>query len=367
MNNKLYFVVGLEGSGKTTATKFLADSVEGGVAVQTSSRLFSFLEQENTSIKEINSLSTQKREEIINKFHYQLYNDKEINTYSFFDGHMFVDNIEKGIRIHAMATENRSVSDGLIFLNASSVQINKNITSDNINQTRYRNVKTTNKLKELSEIEFQEAEDYCLKNNLDFGLLNATDKNGEFASKRFSDITFLNHYLLPQSEELREKYKAQFDFDLKPSNLRERHLNIGRLIERSFHTKVDINKNNYQVISMDRSGNFIANGFVHNFDGQYSTYHQGCSGIDLVSMDKDVIIIDSVIDTGTTIEDIVGRFPSNYNKQIHVVCLCINIKSLPKLQGLSDKVTFHCLGFSNKEERPTGKKDMGARLYGTNN
>ncbi|WP_206706182.1 hypothetical protein, partial [Vibrio parahaemolyticus] len=60
MNNKLYFVVGLEGSGKTTATKLLADSVEGGVAVQTSSRLISFLEQENTSIKEINTLSTQQ-------------------------------------------------------------------------------------------------------------------------------------------------------------------------------------------------------------------------------------------------------------------------------------------------------------------
>ena len=42
MNNKLYFVVGLEGSGKTTATKLLADSVEGGVAVQTSYRLFYF-------------------------------------------------------------------------------------------------------------------------------------------------------------------------------------------------------------------------------------------------------------------------------------------------------------------------------------
>ncbi|TBT75936.1 hypothetical protein D5E70_21615 [Vibrio parahaemolyticus] len=141
MNNKLYFVVGLEGSGKTTATKLLADSVEGGVAVQTSSRLISFLEQENTSIKEINTLSTQQREEIINRFHYQLYYDKEINIFSFFDGHMFVDNIEKGIRIKAMATENRSVSDGLIFLNASSFQINKNITNDNINQTRCRNVK----------------------------------------------------------------------------------------------------------------------------------------------------------------------------------------------------------------------------------
>ncbi|MDN4696659.1 hypothetical protein QYZ44_24000 [Vibrio parahaemolyticus] len=141
MNNKLYFVVGLEGSGKTTATKLLADSVEGGVAVQTSSRLISFLEKENTSIKEINTLSTQQREEIINRFHYQLYYDKEINIFSFFDGHMFVDNIEKGIRIKAMATENRSVSDGLIFLNASSFQINKNITNDNINQIRCRNVK----------------------------------------------------------------------------------------------------------------------------------------------------------------------------------------------------------------------------------
>ncbi|EJF9997246.1 phosphoribosyltransferase [Vibrio parahaemolyticus] len=264
-----------------------------------------------------------------------------------------------------MATENRSVSDGLIFLNASSFQINKNITNDNINQTRCRNVKKINKLKELSEIEFQAAEDYCLKNKLDFGFLNATDNNGEFASKRFSDITFLNHYLLPQNEELRDKYKDQFDFGLKPSCLRERHLDIGRLIEHSFHTKIDISKDSYQVISMDRSGNFIANGFVHNFDGQYSTYHQGCSAIDLVSMDKDLIIIDSVIDTGATIEDIVGRFPSNYNKQIHVICLCINIKSLPKLQALSNKVTFHCLGFSNKEDRPTGKKDMGARLYGT--
>ncbi|EHH2452379.1 phosphoribosyltransferase [Vibrio parahaemolyticus] len=365
MNNKLYFVVGLEGSGKTTATKLLADSVEGGVAVQTSSRLISFLEKENTSIKEINTLSTQQREEIINRFHYQLYYDKEINIFSFFDGHMFVDNIEKGIRIKAMATENRSVSDGLIFLNASSFQINKNITNDNINQIRCRNVKKINKLKELSEIEFQAAEDYCLKNKLDFGFLNSTDNNGEFASKRFSDITFLNHYLLPQNEELRDKYKDQFDFGLKPSCLRERHLDIGRLIEHSFHTKIDISKDNYQVISMDRSGNFIANGFVHNFDGQYSTYHQGCSAIDLVSMDKDLIIIDSVIDTGATIEDIVGRFPSNYNKQIHVICLCINIKSLPKLQALSNKVTFHCLGFSNKEDRPTGKKDMGARLYGT--
>lgn len=367
MTNKLYFVVGLEGSGKTTATKFLADSVYGGVSVQTSSRLFSFLEKENTSIKEINSLPTKQREEIINKFHYQLYNDKETKAYSFFDGHMYIDNIEKGIRIYAMATENRSISDGLIFLNTSSSQINKNIINDNTNKTRYRNVKTTNKIKELSEVEFQAAEDYCLKNNLEFGFLNSTDKNGEFASKRFSDVTFLNHYLLPQNEELREKYKAQFDFDLKPSKLRESHLNIGRLIERSFHMKVDINKDNYQVISMDRSGNFIANGFVHNFDGQYSTYHQGCSCIDLVSMNKDVIIIDSVIDTGTTIENIVERLPSNYNKQVHVVCLCINIKSLPKLQSLRNKVTFHCLGFSNKEERPTGKKDMGARLYGTNN
>lgn len=367
MNNKLYFVVGLEGSGKTTATKLLADSVEGGVAVQTSSRLFAFLDSEGLSLKEINNLPIEQREDIINKFHYQLYYDKEINKFSFFDGHMYVDNLEQGIRISAMANENRSVSDGLIFLNASSVQINKNITNDNLAQTRFRDLKSRNNLKELSEIEFQAAEDYCLKNKLQFAFLNSTHENGEFTSKRFSDVTFLNNYFLPQNEELRSKYQDQFDFDLKPSVLRERHLEIGRLIEESFHSKIDIGKSNYQVISMDRSGNFIANGFVHNFDGQYSTYHQVSSSIDLVSMDQDVVIIDSVIDTGATIEDIVGRLPNNYNKQIHVICLCINIKSIPKLQTLSNRVTFHCLGFSNKEDRPTGKKDMGARLYGTSN
>ncbi|MGF1689296.1 hypothetical protein L4C36_21935, partial [Photobacterium japonica] len=74
MNNKLYFVVGLEGSGKTTATKLLSESIEGGVAIQTSSRLFSFLENEGTSLKKINSLSIEQREKIINNFHYQLYN-----------------------------------------------------------------------------------------------------------------------------------------------------------------------------------------------------------------------------------------------------------------------------------------------------
>ncbi|MGF1687198.1 phosphoribosyltransferase, partial [Photobacterium japonica] len=296
-----------------------------------------------------------------------LYNDKELHIYSFFDGHMYVDNIENGNRINAMATENRSVSDGLIFLNASSFQINKNITKDNLTKTRCRDLKSRKKLKELSEIEFQAAEDYCLKHNLHFGYLNSTDENGEFVSKRFSDVTFLNSYLLPQNNELRDKYRAQFNFDLKPSNLRDRHLDIGRLIENAFHSKVNISKENYQVISMDRSGNFIANGFVHNFDGQYSTYHQDCSGIDLISMDKDVVIIDSVIDTGATIEDIVGKMPSNYNKHIHVICLCINIKSLSKLKTLCGKITFHCLGFSNKEDRPTGRKDMGARLYGTMN
>ncbi|MCA0936665.1 AAA family ATPase [Vibrio alginolyticus] len=367
MNNKLYFVVGLEGSGKTTATKLLAESIEGGVAIQTSSRLFSFLKNEGTSLKTINTLTIEKREKIINKFHYHLYNDKEVNLYSFFDGHMYVDNIEQGIRINAMATENHSVSDGIIFLHASSAQINKNIKNDNLTQTRRREVKSRNTLKELSEIEFQAAEDYCLKNKLHFGFLNSTDKSGEFASKRFSDITFLNSYLLKQNNELRQKYKQQFDFDLKPSKLRNLHLEIGRLIESSFHSKVDISKDNYRVISMDRSGNFIANGFVHDFDGQYSTYHKGCSDTDLICMDQDVVIIDSVIDTGATIEDIVRRFPSNYNKRVHVICLCINIKSLPKLKTLGGKVSFHCLGFSNKEDRPTGKKDMGARLYGTNN
>ena len=63
MNNQYILLLsGMTGGGKTTATKLLANSVEGGVAVQTSSRLFAFLDSEGLSLKEINNLPIEQRE-----------------------------------------------------------------------------------------------------------------------------------------------------------------------------------------------------------------------------------------------------------------------------------------------------------------
>ena len=79
---------------------------------------------------------------------------------------------------------------------------------------------------------------------------------------------------------------------------------------------------------------------------------------------KALVIIDSVIDTGNTIRNILESLTNSYQQPIHVVCLAINIKALEMIEGYSGSVEFHCLGFSNKANRPVGTLDMGARLYG---
>jgi len=78
-----------------------------------------------------------------------------------------------------------------------------------------------------------------------------------------------------------------------------------------------------------------------------------------------LVIIDSVIDTGNTVRNILDSIPNSYSQPIHIVCLAINIKALTMIEEFRERVSFHCLGFSNKANRPTGTLDMGARLYGT--
>ena len=80
---------------------------------------------------------------------------------------------------------------------------------------------------------------------------------------------------------------------------------------------------------------------------------------------KGLVIIDSVIDSGNTVRNIIKSLPASYQQPIHVVCLAINIKALEMIERYNGPVEFHCLGFSNKANRPMGTLDMGARLYGT--
>lgn len=365
-NSKFYYLVGLEGSGKTTVSKQLAKSIDGGFAIQTSSRFFSFLKREGIdTLNDFNSVNDDVREELVNKFHHEFISDKNKYEYLFLDGHMYVDNSVTGVRVNAMATNNNGVSNGIIHLNSSSKMIESNVDNDNSSKVRNRKVRSLEEIKERSEKEFQAAEDYCIKNNIEFGVLNHTLSDGVFTSKRYSDVVFLNEYYLPQTLEMRSLYGKQFDSELSPSALRRLHHKIGELLVNSFYSKTNLAQENYQVISMDRSGNYISNGFINNYDGNFYMYKKSDNNEFSVYENKSIVIIDSVIDSGKTIKNIVESLPESYSETIHVICLSINVKALDMIFSLKHKVSFHCLGFSNKEDRPTGKGDMGARLYGT--
>jgi adenylate kinase/uracil phosphoribosyltransferase len=367
-SNKLYYLVGLAGAGKTTICKQLAGCIEGGVAPQTSGRFMDFIKEKGIeNPKSLDAIPHEEREALINGLHHSFLNDKQNNSYTFLDGHMFVMNLKTGLRVNAMATENNNVSNGLIFLNTPCEVIASNIDSDNNSGKRNRSECNIDVLNELAEAEFQGAEDYCLLNSIGFGILHNIPKAGEFCEVGFDDVYYLNDYYLSTDAKLRQLYKAQFESNLSPSCLRKKHYEIGTQLVVPFIEKTGVHPANYQVLSIPRSGNYIASGFCDSFDGRFIMSKMPEDVVSDIDKSKALVIIDSVIDTGNTICNILESFPNSYQKPIHVVCLAINIKALEMIEGYSGRVEFHCLGFSNKANRPKGIFDMGARLYGTPN
>lgn len=220
-------------------------------------------------------------------------------------------------------------------------------------------------LNELAEAEFQGAEDYCLVNSIDFGILNNIPVAGEFCELGFDDVYYLNNYYLSTGLKLRKLYKDQFDSELSPSSLRKKHYEIGTQLVEPFEKKVGVNLSSFQVLSIPRSGNYIANGFCDDFEGRFLMSKVPENVVSDMDESKGLVIIDSVIDSGNTIRNLLQSLPDSYVQPIHVVCLAINIKALSMIENFSERVEFHCLGFSNKVSRPIGMQDMGARLYGT--
>jgi energy-coupling factor transporter ATP-binding protein EcfA2 len=364
--NKLYYLVGLAGSGKTTMCKQLADSVSGGVAIQVSGRFMALIKENGIKSPDIlDSITTGVRENLINKLHHEFEVDKVGNAYTFLDGHMLVENRVSSQRVNAMATENNGISSGLIFLNTPSDFILNNIREDNVSGIRKRKRSSVTELRNIAEYEFQAAEDYCIKNEIEFGVLNNLQLSAGVSKLFDQDIRFLNDYYLSTDSELRKEYKEQFSSELKPSVLRKKHYNIGRMMLDYFLKKEDFEGKGYQVLAVPRSGACIAGGFTSNFNGKLLMSKVPSEVSSEIDISQPLIIIDSVIDSGSTICNIIKEIPYSYKQPIHVICLAINIKALDLIESFGNRVSFHCLGFSNKEVRPAGEMDMGARLFGT--
>jgi adenylate kinase len=367
-SNHLFYIIGIAGSGKTTVCKDLANDREGYKAIQTSSRFKKFFKELGShNIDEIDSIPAKDRDKLINELHYSFIKDKRHNKFTFLDGHMLVLNTKTNKLINAMPSENKGITDGLIFLNTPTNVIADNIKNDNLTSKRRRDEVSIDTLNQRSEAEFQAAEEYCIKNTIGFGVLNNIPENGNFNRLCLDDVRYLNNYYLKADKKLRTLYKDQFDPGLLPSELRKHHFEIGQLIMEPFIKKAALSMDNYQVLSIPRSGNFIANGFCDDFNGMILMCKKPSGILKHLDHTKSLVIIDSVIDTCTTVENIINAIPSSFSEPIHVICMAINIKALSVIESLEGKVTFHCLGFSNKAKRPEGKSDMGARLYGTLN
>lgn len=365
-HNKLYYLVGLAGAGKTAVCKQLASSVEAGVAVQTSGRFMDFIKREGIKTpNELDLINSTERELLINGLHHTFEDDKTNNALTFLDGHMLVENKNTGLRVNAMASVNKGISTGLIYLNTPSEMIFNNIRKDNELGIRGRKLESISDLQDLAEGEFQAAEDYCIENDIEFGVLNNLDPNFASCKKYHEDVRYLNSYYLPSNVELRGKYKAQFSSALTSSVLRKLHHEIGTMLVAPFIEKTGLKPEDYQVLSIPRSGSYIANGFAVDFDGRLLMSKDPSEVSDQIDYKKPLVIIDSVIDSGKTVCNIINGLPDSYTQPVHVICLAINIKSLNLIEPYKNRVSFHCLGFSNKEGRPTGTSDMGARLCGT--
>ena len=363
-SNELYYLVGLAGSGKTTVCKQLAESVDQGSAIQASGAFKNFLMSKGVDgFSFLNKLTDNDRQMLVDAFHLSLEKIKSEVPYTFLDAHMLVENSTTKALVCAMTSKNEGVAAGVIYLNTPCDQIYEYVQHDNDSIKRLRNTKSIEELKCLAENEFIAAESFCLSNNIKFGILN----NLNCSEGRFQDVMFLNKYILTADSDIRADYLEQFNPDILPSKLRKIHYQIGDSLRIHFLKKTGVLLSECQVIAVPRSGNKLADGFVSEFDGSIMVEPSKDRIDEYLEKDKGLVIIDSVIDSGATIKNILDSLPDDYTQTIHVICLAINIKALGLLSSVKEQVSFHCIGFSNKEDRPKGKEDMGARLYGTEN
>lgn len=78
-----------------------------------------------------------------------------------------------------------------------------------------------------------------------------------------------------------------------------------------------------------------------------------------------IVIFDSVIHSGDTIQKVIDALPSHKDRKVHVFCTEINEAAVSKIESLREKASFHCIRMSSRQFRPLPNKDMGARLFGT--
>ncbi len=174
--------------------------------------------------------------------------------------------------------------------------------------------------------------------------------------------------------------------NLTPSKLANVHIKLGellsyKLLDEFILDEVDIqhvegikkgkglpNKEIFLLLVLMRGGLYVAEGFKDIFDGKYSVefINGTCDYLiekyDLIQYN--IVVIDSVINTGKSILNILNKINNLNPKRIFIVSLVMQENSLKVFEDFKN-ITFYTARISKNFYIGKGHTDTGNRLFGT--
>lgn len=120
------------------------------------------------------------------------------------------------------------------------------------------------------------------------------------------------------------------------------------------------------VVAVMRAGLFVAEGIWSSLPGSaLALYSEGECLDELPARGRPVIIVDSVINTGQSIRDVLCAAVALEPSNLTVAALVAYRPNLESLVGEFPAVDFHIARVSDRSYVGRGSTDTGARLFGT--
>ncbi|MCV4268049.1 uracil phosphoribosyltransferase [Pseudomonas capsici] len=120
------------------------------------------------------------------------------------------------------------------------------------------------------------------------------------------------------------------------------------------------------IVAVMRAGLFLAEGVWSSLSGSSLVLHSDRGSLDASPMEgRTVIVVDSVINTGRSIRDVLGVVEALQPASVAVVALVAYRTSLEVLVNEYPSVYFHIARISDRSYIGRGCTDTGARLFGT--
>ncbi len=120
------------------------------------------------------------------------------------------------------------------------------------------------------------------------------------------------------------------------------------------------------VVAMMRAGLFVAEGVWSSLPGSSLVLHSSHMNLDELPADgRTVVIVDSVINTGRSIRDVIGAVAALKPGCLAVAALVAYRGTLNELLAEFPEVDFHIARISDRSYVGCGATDTGARLFGT--